>query len=273
MRRRVVAMSLIPGLIPRGTSRRVDLSYAACGRRTWEWWCRRHNATFFPIESNLGGPDLEGAPPTFLRWLAPDFIFKRFGQETELLIVDADTMVRWDMPDIFGPAAGEFSAVRGGHPGWIARSLEAFRPFFPDTALPVSDYFNAGLVLLRPKHLCIFEALTKFYLANRTALEELFRSSNCGTDQTPLNFIANASGFRVNLLPSEFNLLHCVGGRVDYLRPVEAGFTGILPSELLSASETFAFIERGYVWHFSNAFSTRAEIMKQTWNRVAHHYC
>lgn len=273
MPRRIVAMSLIPGIIYRGTRKRTDLSYAAYSRQTWEWWCEQHDATFVPIEANFGGPHLQGAPPTFLRWLAPAVLFERYGAEAQIMMVDADTMIRWDTPDIFSIAGARFSVARGGHPGWIVRSIEAFRRFFPNVSLEIADYFNAGLIAFRREHIPIFENVLRFYTVHRAELDSIFRASNIGTDQTPLNFVVKASGCSVCWLPSEYNFLHCVGGSVDYLRQLESsGFTGTLPEGLLCAPETFAFIDRAYVWHFTNTFSTRSEFMKQTWERISSRY-
>ena len=74
-------------------------------------------------------------PPTFQRWLAPEAIIGERGEDTVVAIVDADTMVRWDTPDFLEGARG-FSAVKAVSTIWIANSIRAFQPLFPDVSLP-----------------------------------------------------------------------------------------------------------------------------------------
>src|SRR5262249_53999471 len=144
----------IPGQLYRKRMRRCDLDHARFSRATLQWWCDRHGIEFLVLDRPLGGSDHSRMPPTFQRWLAPEPIIPGRGEDTVVAVVDADTMIRWDPPDFLDYARG-FSAVRDTNPIWIAHSIQAFQPLFPDVSLPWWQYFNAGLVVVGAAQLSI----------------------------------------------------------------------------------------------------------------------
>lgn len=120
-------MVLIPGGIRRAPRMRSDLSYAKYARATWDWWCRRHEADFLAIEEPPEGTDYAPVPPTMQRWVVLERLLEERGEGAQVLLVDADTMIRWDAPDIFGQARGFSAVADAGSPAWIVQSTRAFQ--------------------------------------------------------------------------------------------------------------------------------------------------
>ena len=148
MRRKVVVMALIPGGIRRAPPTRSDLGYAKYSRATWEWWCERHSADFIVIEAPPGDIAYAQMPPTLQRWALVDQLIEERGENAQVALVDADTMIRWDTPDIFEQARGFSAVADASAPSWIVRSTRAFQHLFPDTSLVWWEYFNSGIIVL-----------------------------------------------------------------------------------------------------------------------------
>lgn len=271
MASKVVAMTAIRGSISRGSRARSDLSYLPYARATWEWWCRQRDIEFVLVERTACAPP--DTYPTIQRWHVPAELLGSRAPGTRIAMVDADTMVRWDAPDMFDLAEDSFAAVNAGHRGWVGRSINAFQPYFPDVRLAFEEYFNCGLLVLNGRHLAVLSAFLTFYQRHRPQLEATFKSADVGTDQTIMNFIVKQERERVRLLDRAFNVLHCVGGRADYLKDFERSDNPRkVDATLLMHPATFGFIDNGYVWHFTNSVSTRAKLMAETWHRVRKWY-
>ncbi len=275
MKTKVVAMVAIKGNLTRGAQKRSNLEYLPYARATWEWWCAQRGIEFIVVDQTEGVELLPGAPPTVQRWFAPREIIEARGPETQVAVVDADTMIRWDAPDFFDLAGEALTAVHGMSMGWAGRSIAAFQHLFPGVALAPEDHFNAGFVVLGARQLEVLSAFGRFYAQHRAELEAIFRSADVGTDQMPLNLVVRREREPVHFLGREFNLLHCFG----YDRPTRLEFE-IDPSPDWTTFEqkafalplAFAFIETGFIWHFSNTVAARTRVMAETWRRVKGHY-
>jgi hypothetical protein len=274
MTKKIVVLVQIPGLIQRGVHKRTDLRYAEFGKITWRWWCRQRGIHFAVIDKPIGKDKFPEMPPTFQRWLVPDMVIKEFGSDFQIAMVDADTMIRWDAPDLFGLVGPTLAAVQGLNAGWIYRSIRAYQHLFPDVALSWWEYFNAGLVVLGIKQLATINAYLDFVGARRHALRAVELSGNFGTDQTPLNFFMRLAGESVQFLPRPFNVLNCLPSDPMIfaleMNPTadEAGFA----AKVFARPGFFDFIDFGYVWHFSSIFASRYRVMSETWNRIRQHY-
>jgi hypothetical protein len=274
MRRKVVAMPVIPGQLHRRSRvRRSDLDHARFSQATWQWWCARHGIEFLVLDRPLGDGEHALMPPTFQRWLAPEPIIRERGEDTVVAVVDADTMVRWDTPDFLEDARG-FSAVRASNPLWIADSIDAFQPLFPDVSLPWWQYFNAGLVVVGAAQLHILRTLLSFAASRWPELEAVMRSGDVGTDQTPLNFILRREREQLRILPPPFNYQHCfpMNDALHTLEEDPVSNPGAFAAEGFSQSWAFQFIKLAYVWHFTNVVTHRSLVMQEVWRRVAGHY-
>jgi hypothetical protein len=273
MRHKVVAMSLIPGQLYRNRIRRYDLDHARFSRATWQWWCDRHGIEFLVLDRPLGGSDYALMPPTFQRWLAPEHIIRERGEDTVVAVVDADTMIRWDTPDFLEDARG-FSAVKAINASWIAQSIDAFQPLFPDVSLPWWQYFNAGLVVVGAAQLRVLRAFLSLATSRWPELDAVMRSGDVGTDQTPLNFVLRRERELLRILPPPFNYLHCfpMNEALQVFDEDPASDPTVFAAEAFAQPRAFQFITLAYVWHFTSVVTHRALVMQEVWRRVTEHY-
>jgi hypothetical protein len=274
MKRKVVVMALIPGGIRRGPPMRSDLSYAKYARATWEWWCHRQGADFVVIEAPPGNVAYAKMPPTMQRWALLDRLIEERGEDAQVALVDADTMIRWDAPDIFEQAHGFSAVADASAPIWILRSTQAFQHLFPGTSLVWWEYFNSGMIVLGAKQRRFIRAFLEYSVKNWTQLDKVMMSGNFGTEQTPLNFMVRRENEPVLFLPRPFNFVNCF--------PMQAELAQLerspRPDPDLFAAKAFArpwafdFVELGYIWHFTNVVTLRSLVMRETWRHVQGNY-
>ena len=267
-------MAVIPGRIERGATVRTGVDYARYGQATWKWWCKRHGVHFVLLDRPLGGKPFRGISPTIQRWLAPSLLVEEYGPDTKIAMVDADTMIRWDAPDLFEAAGSGFAAVRTTNARWVSRSIQAYTHFFPGVVLPWWEYFNSGVVVLGAAQLKVIKQFTDFASENWSELLAVQRTGDVGSDQTPLNLMIRREGEPVNFIPSPFNLLDCVPQTLLLwnLEVNPGPEQERLARETLSQPELFDFIHLGYIWHFTNVRVARRMVMKETWRRVCVRY-
>ena len=282
MKRKVVVMALIPGGIRRAPLMRSDLGYARYSRATWEWWCDRHDADFVVIDAPPADPAYARMPPTLQRWAMLDCLIEERSNNVQALLVDADTMIRWDTPDIFALARG-FSAVADvGTPAWALRSITAFQHLFPEVALPWWEYFNSGFIVLGAAQRPFIRAFLDDATTRWAELEAVMTSGNVGTEQTPLNFTVRRENEPVHFLPRPFNFVNCFPlptelAQIEH-RALRQTEQSLPPDPALFAAKAFGhqlafkFVELAYVWHFTNVVTFRAQVMAETWRRVQSHY-
>lgn len=273
---RAVVMAAIPGTVHRGPHTRSDLSYVPYARATWQWWCDRHQVEFILLDEPLKDFPVDAAPPPLHRWWAAARLLRAAPAGSQVAVVDADTMIRWDTPDFFALAGDSFAAVRARDPLWIHRSVAAYQPFFPSVSLPWWEYFNSGLVVASTAHAHLPAALVNFYHRHCEQLADVQQRTDAGVDQTLLNFVVRAEDEPIRFLPPPFNLLSCVplnsliGAHLETARADSA--RQALFDRLLDAPDTFQFIDFSYVWHFTSTVATRREFMRETWRRVRAQY-
>ena len=270
----VVVMPAIRCADYSGSVPRANLDYVRYSAATWSWWCRHNGVHFVLLQEPQEDPELQRLPPTLQRWLALDRLFEAFGEDATLAFVDADTMIRWDAPDIFHLAGASLTAVRDWHASWIHNSLKAFQPFFPDVHVDWWNYFNAGVLICNAAHRPVFHALLTFALENRSVLDPIFRSWQVGDDQTPLNFLATRHGHTMNFLDARFNMIHCVPITQELMWLETHGTTPTVPEDTILdlPLSQLDFVEMGYIWHFTNVVRTKSLVMAKTWEYISAAY-
>lgn len=274
MRKRVVVMALIPAQTQRSSTLRTDLRYGAYGRATWEWWCRRNGAEFVVLDRPLGSGVFEEMSPSMRRWLAPQALIEEYGVDAQIAMVDADTMIRWDAPNLFDAAGDRFAAVLDTGPRWIHHDIEAYQHFFPGVQLTWWEYFNVGVVVFGARQLTTIAAFLDFIAAHWRELRAMHASGRVSVDQTLFNFIAKRQREAITLMPPPFNLVGCVSMN-PLLWACENGSStdeASLAKAIASNPQTFDFIDYGYIWHFTNVVKIRRVVMEQVWRRICGHY-
>ena len=231
--------------------------YTEWSIKSWKYWCDKNNAHLFVFDnSNI---DTDVMMPTWQRWLCYDILDEQdwIGKYNRVLLVDADTMVRWDCPNIFDAAEGRYAGVKDDLGlGWTYHSILGYQKWFPNIKLDWERYINNGIVVLPEdgvggRNFC--GSIINFYNANREALRWMEKNDYRGTDQTPVNFIAeNMFGDRKKFLPKKFNMNHMHKTDILY---------------------NFMYIDMGYIWHFNGIpTADRNNIMKSCWNKVKDNY-
>ncbi len=253
---------------------RSDLSYARYSRATWDWWCHRHDADFVVIDTPVDDSGFAHMPPTLQRWVVVDRLIRERGPAAQIVLVDADTMIRWDTPDLFGQARG-FSAVADSSPvDWIVQSRRAFQHLFPGVSLPWWEYFNSGVVVLGAAQRPVLRAFLDYATGNWPELNTAISEGRLGTDQTVINFIVRREKEPVFFLPRPYNFLHCfpMDGDLFQIEFSPLPDTALFAEKAFARPAAFNFVEHGYIWHFTNVVTLRALVMGETWRRVRHNY-
>ena len=231
--------------------------YTEWSIKSWKYWCGKNNAHLFVF--NQSAIDTDEMMPTWQRWLCYDILDAQdwIGKYNRVLLVDADTMVRWDCPNIFDAAEGKYAGVKDDLGlGWTYHSILGYQKFFPNIKLDWEKYINNGIVVLPEdgiggRNFC--GSIVNFYNSNREALRWMEKNDYRGTDQTPVNFIAeDMFGDRKKFLPKKFNMNHMHKTDILY---------------------NFMYIDMGYIWHFNGLpTSDRNNIMKTCWDKVKDNY-
>ncbi len=267
---KIVAMALIPGSVRRGKTIRRHTDYGIYGRAAWQWWCQRNGVNFVVLDQPPEDAGFRRLPPTLQRWLAIESLAAKFGEDAEIAMVDADTMIHWDAPSLFDLSPETIRAVRDGSSRWNENGIRAFAPLFPGLDLRWWDVVNTGVVVIPASEHKLFREFVEFARLHWDQILKITRAGDVGTDQPLLNCFLRAKGVRLEYIPLPFNLLNCVN-----LHPIEAMLAASSRKELnriLSLDRLYEFIDLAWIWHFTNVVGARDRAMKETWKRIRHHY-
>lgn len=228
-------------------------SYQEWALKTWTWYARKHDLGMFILDEPLY--DTEWMRPTWQRWYVYDLLEANGIEYNQVALIDIDTMVRWDCPNIFEVAGNSYSGVNDDMSlEWISNSIWGYQKFFPNIELDWTEYINNGMLVLPTNGKEFCEIVKKFYLDNVDELRMLqHQTLKKGTDQTPINFMAKMFfGDSINHLSKKFNMTH--------LHTTHALIQNI-------------YLKIGYIWHFNGLpREHRNGLMKQTWNLIKENY-
>ena len=230
-------------------------TYTEFSIKSWKWWCDNNDAILFVF--NQSTIDTDEMMPTWQRWYVYDILESNNIDYNRILLIDADMMVKWDCPSIWDLADGNYAGVKDDLGiGWTYHSMVGYKEFFSDVDLDWERYINNGMVVLpKPdvigKNFC--KEIIDFYEENQKELICRENNDYRGTDQTPVNYIAERTfGMTKKFLPKKFNMNHLHK-------------TNIL--------DNFMYIDTGYVWHFNGLpTSDRYDTMKKCWDKVKDNY-
>ena len=226
----------------------VDSSCQEYCINTWKPWCDKHNIDLIVLDEPIA--DTTRVKPTWQRWYIWNLIENSGIEYEKIALVDVDTMVHWNAPNIFEEVGDEIGVcVDNDNINWVIESIKGYAHMF-DTSVDWTEYFNCGMVVLPKSSKEFCKEITDFWEQNFNELTHLQKTLSKGTDQTPVNYIAKKH--KVRYLSKKWNLTH------------------LNRKEILS---NFAFLECGYIFHF-NGFdkAMRTPIMKETWNKTKQHY-
>ena len=198
---------------------------------SWSRWGDKNDCELFVLTERIYQEDYMNA-----NWHKL-FVFRLLENDNidynQILIVDADTMVHPNAPNVFDKTDGKFCAVHGyGSYDWICRSIENYKKhLFPEVDVPLFEYFNSGVIICNKKHKQFYDKVIKFYSDNRDDIVKLQETYHVGTDQPILNFFVQKENIYYKQLGYEWNM--------QDMRRCE-----ILDEEL-------TFTKIGWIYHFN----------------------
>ena len=141
-------------VIPVYNSLQEHEQYSKC-ISTWEFYCKKHNIELHLIEGEKYFTDFpDYAAMCYDRWTDVSFPIEEYNRIT---FVDADTMIRWDIPDInqiFEDNGLDIVVVPDQGGSHIAHyHINQWLGFKPNAFGVIQNYFNAGFVSMKSHHL------------------------------------------------------------------------------------------------------------------------
>jgi len=226
--------------------------YAQYSLKTWEYWCKKNNCDLKVLTEDEVGLK-------FPIW-NKEMIYKYGKGYDKIGIVDSDTMIRWDAPNIFDfIEEDKFYGVNDlCDLGWLLSSIRDRQKFFPTINLNIDKYINAGVLFFSSNALPLFERFLEFVKFNE---EEINAIDGGGKEQTLLNFFIQMSMLEIELLEPSWNLLSIHKKNM------------LINNWQLNLNKTPYFINYAYIYHFTGfPIEHRIEMMKNTWEFIQNQY-
>ena len=239
---------------------KCETDFAKVGIASWQEWTSKNNVMLeiatelpSPIECGYTKKQIEKLkkfPPTISRWLLPLTARRKYGPNSHIAMIDADTLISLDAPSIFKQIHTNVLLTRDrlGWNRWKQDSLSVFGSMFPGFNFDKDIYFNAGVVVLENDKLPT--AFLDFSLQHAKEFLSLI-DGTVGTDQTVLNFVlqalVNDSELTIAFLDSKWN------ARMDFLLEAEISKHKIWDSQHSIASIGSEIVQQNYISHFAVA--------------------
>ena len=115
---------------------------------SWSKWCDKNDCELFVLTERIYPEDYMNA-----NW-HKSFVFQLLESNDidydQVLIVDADTMVHPDAPNVFNETDNKFCAIHNyGSYDWVCRSIENYSKYiFDGFTFPLWEYINSGFLIL-----------------------------------------------------------------------------------------------------------------------------
>ena len=223
--------------------------YVELSMSTWKHYCNRFDAKLVVMDEPIRDPD--EMKMTWQRWRVHELLKSSGISYEKVLMVDVDTMVHWNAPNIF-ELDGFSACVDNDNVGWVQDSITGYKSMF-NSDLDWETYFNCGMILMENKHSDFCDKVFNFYMDNETELLKLQHETlKKGSDQTPVNYLLNESNIKLNIISKKWNLTH------------------LMRKEILNGLQ---FVNCGWIWHF-NGFDKklRFQVMSETWKNIKDFY-
>jgi len=234
------------------TSKNKCSDYSKYCIASWTAWCKKYDIDIIvntEHDSRFGRPIWN-----------KELIYE-IGKEYEKIgVVDSDTMVKWNAPNIFETFEDEFCGVNDiADFSWMMNSISQYKKFFPGTEIDLMKYMNAGVLFFHNKYLDVFKQVLDLYLSNQEELDNWNKGG--GREQTILNYILVKNNVKKKLLDPGWNLLSIHKKNM---------FTH---NWQLNIDPLPYFVKYANVWHFTGfPVEDRKRIMEQTWTQYKKKY-
>ena len=159
--------------------------------KSWKHWCDKNDVKLIEWTDPIMDPSKFKI--TLQRWWVHDILEHNGVDYDQVLMVDADTIVHPDCPNLFELSDNKLVGVHNeGSYDWVLRSLENYSKFaFNGFQSKWWNYIDCGLIMVNETHKPFFKSITDFYWANKDVLKQV-ESLHVGTDQTPFNILVAA---------------------------------------------------------------------------------
>lgn len=176
--------------------------------QSWKNWAKKHDAEVLVWDTPLYTWDEMTIP--WQRYHLFKILDHNEIEFDQVLMVDSDTIVHPDTPNFFEMTERKYTGVLDlGCWEWTGRSLRHYKDVFDGYKLDRGMYFNGGFQIVNESHREFFDLVLDFYSKNQSTLVAK-QKAGLGTDQTPINYLAQINGIELKMLPSTYNLHHMV---------------------------------------------------------------
>lgn len=185
------------------STRRAPYEYSI---KSWKHWAENHNAELFILSDLLLDHNEMGI--CWQRYYLFDILESNGIDYDQVLMVDADTIVHPNCPNLFELSDRKFTGIHNdGSYDWVLRSMENYSHYlFNGYMSKWWNYIDCGFMIVNEVHKPFFKYITDFYWDNKNLLKQV-ESLHVGTDQTPINILIETQGIDLKLLPYEFNMI------------------------------------------------------------------
>ena len=244
----------------KAASKYDNFNYFQYSRKTWEYWCKKHDVLFVPFEE----PVKKDLHRFRVNWQKAIFCFDEMDRRNidynQIALVDSSSMIKWDAPNFFDMTDNKFTAWPDtDNLKWIYESVQGYKPYFDDFELDISKYFSSGFLVFNETHRELFQSFKQLYLDNTDlfidAQDKVVKKS---TEQTALNYWLQMNKVDMKLdLPITWKLTHL--NRKEIFKF----------NWQLNIDKTPFFIKHGHVW-FLNGIgkNQRTQSMQQIWELI-----
>jgi hypothetical protein len=233
------------------TSKIDHTKYSEYCINSWKYWCDKNDVDLKVVTIN---DDRCGK----VVW-NKELIFERAEGYEKIGIVDADTMIKWNAPNIFNSFDDDFCMTRDlVNWNWVYSSIQNYSKFFKNIQLDISNYGNAGVIFFHKLYLPLFKEVFEFYQENKKELDSWDKGG--GREQTILNFFLKKNNVDIKFIDGSWNLLGMVK-------------RGWLKSNHQLPSDIPHFLKYGNIWHFTGfPIEERYSTVKKVWEMVKSNY-
>ena len=228
---------------------------------TWKWYAKKYNIDIIVADETLNGDFKDWGHGIWERWKDTRLVN---GNWDKLLLVDADTMIRWDTPNVFDELADKsFCVVRdAAGAGSGAYHLRQWISINSNIKTPPQDYFNCGFLFMnKENYLKIANNINPYYeywksfhfmsLINNDEMRQAGKPD--AVEQTPVNILS------WELFPEKINYLNDIWNNM-----------------VMSKYDDASFINDSYVWHFTGprlgGWDKKIELIEQIYLAISQEY-
>lgn len=174
---------------------------------SWKHFCNKYGHELIIMTEPVVDMDYMGV--IWQRYFLFDMLDHNKIKYDQVLLVDADTIVHPNTPDIFKLTDHKYCLVHDdGDFDWIIRSIENYKEhlFNHEPIVNWYEYFNSGFQIVNKSHREFFNTMRKFYEENSDQIKWCQQTYGVGTDQTPLNYLLRRENIETKTLPYRYNM-------------------------------------------------------------------